>query len=128
MLLSLLSDTRREITHKGSDAEFDDEGLLVFCVHLSTPQVLWTRVTNRHTHGQAKLIRVQQREGLIGSCAADKKQLVLCCKVRLQHMHCSCASRPTKRFAIRAALRCGALRGRVDTHTHLVLCVASVLR
>jgi hypothetical protein len=53
---------------------------------LFTPQVLWTRVTNRHTHGQAKLIRVKQREGLIGSCAADKKQLVLCCKVGL---HCT---------------------------------------
>lgn len=127
MLLSLLSDIRREIRHKGGDAELEAEGLLVHCMHLSTPQVLWTRVTNRHTHGQAKLIRVQQREGLIGSCAADKKQLVLCCKVRL-HMHCSCISWPPKRSAIRAVLRSGAIRGRVDTHTHLVLCVASVLR
>jgi hypothetical protein len=45
-------------------------------------QVLWTHITNRHTHGNPRLMRVQQGEGLIGCCAADKKQLALGLTVR----------------------------------------------
>jgi hypothetical protein len=47
-------------------------------------QVLWTRITNQHTHGSARLIRVQQGEGLVGSCAADKQQLAVCFTVRAE--------------------------------------------
>lgn len=59
--------------------------------HAVHTQVLWTRITNRHTHGQAKLIRVQKEEGLIGGCAAEKQQLALCLTVRClwEPYHCA---------------------------------------
>jgi hypothetical protein len=40
-------------------------------------QVLWTSITNEHTRGQPRVIRVQQGDGCIGRCAGSKQQLAL---------------------------------------------------
>lgn len=58
-------------------------------------QVLWTRITNQHTHGAARLIRVQQGEGLVGSCAADKQQLAMRFTVRTAQHRGSCSQQKT---------------------------------
>jgi hypothetical protein len=45
--------------------------------------VLWTSIIDTNTWAAAKLFRVQQEEGLIGACAADKQQVALCVSVRV---------------------------------------------